>query len=224
MKLSTKVIATSLLTAIAAVTLTIFITDSSKTESSAKHSDSEPTKTRANVITGSNEGHRNQSATETVHESLSPSSVPGRDVQVESLVLAGNAVDAAAADRLLGSKDFDAVLENLVRHGEADGLEISRIYAETLGKAWSKSDSSFNIEKLACGKSLCGAVFSGDADQNRFNDLMDSANATGAKLHSAVVYPIKGAQPGDPMTYRVLFATDPSVNAITVDMTPPIRR
>jgi hypothetical protein len=143
---------------------------------------------------------------------------------IESTLIAGNAVNADAANRLLERRDFDSVLDKISLQGGADGAEIANIYTTSLAGQLTHSGSRFRLGRMACGASICGAVFTGMAANDQFTEIMELANDSGAKMYSAAVYPVAPTRIGDPLVYRVIFASNPRFNAITVPTPPqPIR-
>ena len=70
------------------------------------------------------------------------------------------------------------------------------------------------LERLACGLSACAASFVGDPIPNVdfVATVMNSGNAGGARLFSAVVGQDSRSAPHSKHVYRVVFATDPMAN------------
>lgn len=173
-------------------------------------------------------------------EGVSPSSEDAGEVStsgpatvvpraVEAGLLNGRSVNADAADRLLRSRNFDAVLDNLAMYGGAEGQDITGLYSKSMGDALGKAATGFNLQRVACGSNICGAVFVANDSGDRLSDLMDTASRGPAKLYSAVVFPVPSADGDKRVTYRMLFSSNPETNAIIAPLdirpgAPPGRR
>ncbi len=155
-------------------------------------------------------------------DNLSPSSSSSASsaitvpVPLESTLVSGNALNADATNKLLAQKDFDAVLNTIALQSDANGAALTKAYQKALVLQLSANTSRFSLDRLTCGTTICGAVFSGAGKYDQFSEVMDTASSSGAKMYSASVYTLAPSRPGDPLVYRVIFATDPKYSAITV--------
>lgn len=138
---------------------------------------------------------------------------------VEGTLFANGVLSTGNLKVLSGDeKKFEGTIDRLAEdyYADPEASELTRIYKSQLDKALAASGKDVSLEKMACGLSVCAALFSGkDMSQIDFTaTMMNSAQAGGAKLYSSTVTVVPSSRPGDPSTYRVFFATDPTANVI----------
>ncbi len=138
---------------------------------------------------------------------------------VEGTLFANGVLSTGNLKVLSGDeKKFEDTINKLAEEYYADpeASELTRVYKDQLDKALAASGKDVSLKKMACGLSVCAALFSGkDMSQIDFTGtMMNSAQAGGAKLYSSTVTVVPPSRAGDPSAYRVFFATDPTANVI----------
>jgi len=136
----------------------------------------------------------------------------------EMAFLRGKAIDGGMAMRVIGSRDFDLILQKVARQAESDGLAKSKAYKENFKDYLSEADSGFAVKDVACGAHVCMA----SASNTRLSDAQFStavqamAGARDAPMYSTVMQTLPDPDVPGAYLYRIIFTTDPSLAAITM--------
>ncbi|WP_369915716.1 hypothetical protein AB8810_04815 [Xanthomonas sp. NCPPB 3005] len=136
----------------------------------------------------------------------------------EMAFLRGKAIDGGMAMRVIGSRDFDLILQKLARQAESDGLAKSRVYKDNFRDYLSEADPGFAVKDVACGAHVCMASASNTrpSDAQFSTAVQAMAGARDARMYSTVTQTLPDPDVPGAYLYRIIFTTDPSLAAITM--------
>lgn len=140
---------------------------------------------------------------------------------IEELLTSRDGLSIKTLQKISDNKNiFDDTLEKIHDgyYADPEATELTRIYGEQIASALAISESGISLKKIACGLSVCGALFDGKKiGQTEFVDLMMNAGMKdGIKIYSSTVR-IVSPEPGTTNTnYRTFFSIDPNANKIVI--------
>lgn len=136
----------------------------------------------------------------------------------EMAFLRGKAVDGEMAMRVIGSRDFDLILQKVARQAESAGLARSRAYKENFRDYLGEADAGFAVKDVACGAHVCMASASNmrPSDAQFSTAVQAMAGSVDAPMYSIVMQTLPDPAVPGAYLYRLIFTTDPSMAAISV--------
>lgn len=138
----------------------------------------------------------------------------------EMAFLRGRAINGEMAGRVIGSRDFDLILQKLATQAESSGLAKARAYKNNFRDYLGETDPGFAVRDVACGAHVCMASASSTrpSDAQFSTAVQAMAGSVDAPMYSTVMQSLPNPDVPGAYLHRIIFTTDPSLAAISVSV------